>query len=117
MHLEPRRREPVTQPTNVRWRVLGLVTATAAIGYVLRINLSIAGPSIKSELGSFLEASLAAGLASLPEVARQQNETGWPAAEMEAYLRRFRYRLGPEELEGLARFEELLRRHDLIDHD
>ena len=51
MHLEPRRREPVTQPTNVRWRVLGLVMATAAIGYVLRINLSIAGPSIKSELG------------------------------------------------------------------
>lgn len=41
----------MTQPTNVRWRVLGLVMATAAIGYVLRINLSIAGPSIKSELG------------------------------------------------------------------
>jgi predicted solute-binding protein len=36
---------------------------------------------------------------------------------MEAYLRRFHYRLGPGELKGLERFEELLRRHDLIDHD
>jgi chorismate dehydratase len=72
---------------------------------------------VKTELGAFLDASLAAGLASLPEVARQQTETGWSAEEMEAYLRRFRYRLGPEELKGLARFEELLRRHDLIDHD
>ena len=36
---------------------------------------------------------------------------------MEAYLRRFRYRLGPGERAGLERFAELLRRHDLIDHD
>jgi chorismate dehydratase len=73
--------------------------------------------ALKSELGAFLEASLAAGLASLPEVARQQTETGWPPSEMEAYLRRFRYRFGPEERKGLERFHELLRRHDLIDHD
>jgi predicted solute-binding protein len=33
---------------------------------------------------------------------------------MEAYLRRFHYRLGPEDLAGLARFEELLERHKLI---
>ena len=74
-------------------------------------------PAIKAELGAFLDASLAAGLANLPEVARQQTEPAWTAAEMEAYLRRFRYRLGPGEVKGLERFEELLRRHDLIDHD
>ena len=60
--------------------------------------------------GAFLEASLAAGLASLPEVARQQTEPGWSAEEIEAYLRRFHYRLGPEDLDGLERFEALLAR-------
>ena len=73
--------------------------------------------AVKTELGAFLDASLAAGLASLPEVARQQTDAGWTAAEMEAYLRRFHYRLGPEDLKGLERFEELLCRHDLIAHD
>ena len=72
---------------------------------------------VREELGTFLESSLAAGLADLPAVARQQTEPGWTAAEMEAYLRRFRYRLGPSERAGLERFAELLRRHDLIDHD
>jgi len=74
-------------------------------------------PALKRELGDFLEASLAAGLASLPEVARQQTEPGWSTPETEAYLRRFRYRLGPEDLEGMAKFESLLREHRLIDID
>lgn len=70
-------------------------------------------PALKRELGAYLEASLAAGLASLPEVARQQSEPGWSAEETEAYLRRFRYRLGAEELEGLRRFEMLVAEHGL----
>ena len=74
-------------------------------------------PALKAELGAFLDASLAAGLANLSEVARQQTDAGWTAPEMEGYLRRFHYRLGPEDLKGLERFEELLRRHDLIAHD
>jgi chorismate dehydratase len=74
-------------------------------------------PGIKQELRDFLEASLTAGLADLPEVSRQQTEPGWPPAEMEAYLRRFHYRLGPEDLAGLGRFEELLREHDLLASD
>jgi MFS transporter, ACS family, glucarate transporter len=41
----------MNQPTHVRLRVLGLIMATSAVGYVLRTNLSIAGPFIKSELG------------------------------------------------------------------
>lgn len=71
----------------------------------------------KRELREFLDASLAAGLASLPEVARQQTEPGWTAAEMEGYLRRFHYRLGHEDLEGLGRFEDLLVQNDLIHSD
>jgi chorismate dehydratase len=74
-------------------------------------------PGLKAELGRFLEASLAAGLASLPEVARRQTEPGWPTADTEAYLRRFHYRLGPEDLAGMRRFEELLRGRGLIETD
>jgi len=73
--------------------------------------------SLKSDLRSFLESSLAAGLASLPEVARRETGPGWSAAEMEGYLRRFHYRFGPEDLQGLDRFESLLRAHDLLGAD
>jgi chorismate dehydratase len=66
---------------------------------------------VRSELGHFLEASLAAGLTDLPAVARQQTEPGWTPEETEAYLRRFHYRLGPEDLRGMERFEQLLREH------
>ena len=69
---------------------------------------------LKSELGEFLESSLAAGLVNLSEIARQQTSPGWSHAEMEAYLRRFHYRLGPEDLAGLERFETLLAEHGLI---
>jgi chorismate dehydratase len=68
---------------------------------------------IKRELAEFLDRSLSAGLASLPEIARQQTEPGWSAEETEGYLRRFHYRLGPEDLAGLKRFEELIAEHGL----
>jgi chorismate dehydratase len=71
-------------------------------------------PAIRVELGRFLESSLAAGLASLPEVARRVEDVGWTAEAMEAYLRRFHYRLGPEDLDGLARFETLVRENGLL---
>jgi len=71
-------------------------------------------PELKRELREFLDASLAAGLASLPEIARGLTEPGWNAEETEAYLRRFHYRLGPDDLEGLARFEALTREHGLV---
>ena len=73
--------------------------------------------SVKNGLKSFLEASLAAGLASLGEIARRETGPGWSAAEMEGYLRRFHYRLGPEDLQGLSRFESLLGEHDLLAAD
>ena len=72
---------------------------------------------VKSDLREFLDASLAAGLGALPEIARQQTEPGWSADETEAYLRRFHYRLGPDDLAGLERFDQLVREHGLMELD
>jgi chorismate dehydratase len=94
----------------LEWTGLSFVYAVWAVRKAL-------DPSLKAELSRFLEGSLAAGLASLPEVARQQTEPGWPPEEVEAYLRRFHYRLGPEDLGGLERFEELLQQHGLVEVD
>src|SRR6266508_1495078 len=94
----------------LEWTGLPFVYAVWAVRSAL-------DPSLKRELKSFLEASLAAGLASLPEVARRETGPGWSTAEMEAYLRRFHYRLGPEDVQGLERFETLLGEHDLLAAD
>jgi chorismate dehydratase len=94
----------------LEWTGLPLVYAV----WVVRSALE---PALKDELRAFLEASLAAGLGSLPEVARRETGPGWRPEEVEAYLRRFQYRLGPEELKGLERFDELLREHGLLDMD
>lgn len=85
--------------------------------YAVWVVRSSLDPVLKDELRAFLEASLAAGLASLPEVARRLSEPGWTAGEMEGYLRRFAYRFGPEEHKGLARFEALLRDNGLVESD
>jgi len=92
----------------LEWTGLSFVYAVWAVRRAL-------DPTIKHELQEFLDGSLAAGLASLPEVARQQTEPGWSAAEMEAYLRRFHYRLGPEDLAGMERFEQLLGQHGWLE--
>jgi chorismate dehydratase len=94
----------------LEWTGLSFVYAVWAVRRTL-------DPAVKQELRDFLETSLAAGLANLPEVARQQTEPRWTQAEMEAYLRRFHYRLGPEDLAGLDRFEELLVEHGLLAED
>jgi chorismate dehydratase len=94
----------------LEWNGLSFVYAVWAVRRALE-------PAVKQDLRDFLEASLTAGLANLPEVARQQTEPGWSPPEMEAYLRRFHYRLGPEDLAGLKRFEELLGEHRLLDAD
>jgi chorismate dehydratase len=94
----------------LEWTGLAFVYAVWAVRATLE-------PALKGELGRFLDASLAAGLANLPEVARAQTEPGWSAEETEAYLRRFHYRLGPEDLRGLERYEALCREHDLIERE
>ena len=89
------------------WTGLPFVYAVWAVRSALE-------PALKSDLRAFLESSLAAGLASLPDVARRETGPGWSAAEMEGYLRRFHYRLGPEDLQGMDRFEALLQEHGLL---
>jgi chorismate dehydratase len=89
------------------WTGLPFVYAVWAVRRTLE-------PALKQELAEFLEASLAAGLANLSDVARQPGETGWSAAEIEAYLQRFQYRLGAEELAGMARFAERVRAGGLL---
>ena len=54
---------------------------------------------------------------SRPGSVSQQTEPGWTASETEAYLRRFHYRLGPEDLQGLERFESLAREHGLVENE
>jgi len=82
--------------------------------YALWVVRSALEESVKAEMRTFLEASLAAGLATLPEVARRTTDPGWSAEETEAYLRQFHYRFGPQELEGLARYEALVRANNLL---
>jgi chorismate dehydratase len=94
----------------LEWTGLSFVYAIWAVRRAL-------DESVKTDLGQFLEASLAAGLADLPAVARQQTEPGWSAGETEAYLRRFHYRLGPEDLAGMDRFAALLVEHPSVDAD
>jgi chorismate dehydratase len=94
----------------LEWTGLAFVYAVWAVRRAL-------DPALKRELGAFLETSLAAGLAGLPEVARRQTEPGWSAADTEAYLRRFAYRLGPEHLEAMGRFEELLKQRGWVEQE
>lgn len=85
--------------------------------YAVWVVRSALDEGIKAELRAFIEASLAAGLATLPEIARQETGPGWSAHEVEGYLRRFQYRFGPEEIKGLERFEALLQEHSLLESD
>ena len=94
----------------LEWTGLSFVYAVWAVRSALERGVKVA-------LSQFLEASLAAGLATLPAVARQQTEPGWRPEEVEAYLRRFHYRLGPEDLRGLERFAALLHEHGLVEVD
>lgn len=94
----------------LEWTGLSFVYAVWAVRAAL-------DPALKAEFGRFLEASLAAGLGDLPALARRQTEPGWSAEDMEAYLRRFHYRLGPDDLAGLTRFESLLVEHALLESD
>ena len=92
----------------LEWTGLSFVYAVWAVRRELE-------PEVKLELRDFLDASLAAGLASLPEISRSITGLGWRPEEIEAYLRCFHYRLGPEDLEGLDRFEKLVYLNRLIE--
>jgi chorismate dehydratase len=115
MRMRDRRPEGFTHTLDLgadwlEWTGLAFVYAVWAVRATL-------GADVRGELRDFLESSLTAGLSSLPAVARQQTEPGWTAEETESYLRRFHYRLGPDDLAGLDRFESLLREHGLTEQD
>ncbi|OGF05549.1 MAG: hypothetical protein A2W00_10405 [Candidatus Eisenbacteria bacterium RBG_16_71_46] len=115
MRMRQRRPEGFTQTLDLgadwlEWTGLPFVYAVWAVRRSLE-------PATRAELSAFLDASLAAGVGDLREVARRQTDAGWSVEEMEAYLRRFHYRLGPEDLEGLARFDALAREHGLLQAD
>ena len=40
----------ISKPTNVRWRVLGLLALLSFVSYLLRGNLPIAAPTIMADL-------------------------------------------------------------------
>lgn len=94
----------------LEWTGLSFVYSVWAVRSAL-------APGLRTAIGRFLETSLTAGLATLPEVARRQTESGWRPEEVEAYLRRFNYRLGLDDLAGLQRYEALLHAHGLIELD
>jgi len=41
----------MTRPTAVRWHMIGLLVVMSAVGYMLRVNVSIAGAAMKTDLG------------------------------------------------------------------
>jgi sugar phosphate permease len=43
--------EPMMRPSSVRWRVLALLVLASFVSYVLRSNISIAGPAMMTDLG------------------------------------------------------------------
>lgn len=70
----------------------------------------------KARLATFLETSLAEGeqaLDALAATAAAADPSLGDAAELARYLRAFRYRLGPDEEAGLARFRALWKEHRL----
>lgn len=91
----------------LEWTGLPFVYALWAVRRALE-------PEAKQEIRDFIDTSLTAGLATLPEVARRTTDPGWTQQETEAYLRQFNYRFGPDELAALDRYEALMREHGLL---
>ncbi|HEX7880280.1 MAG TPA: menaquinone biosynthesis protein [Candidatus Eisenbacteria bacterium] len=63
----------------------------------------------KKILSMRFEDSLYEGLKAIPIIATERSaDLGLPPDELEAYLRHFRYRLGPDDWEGLNTFRRLI---------
>ncbi|HVP39606.1 MAG TPA: menaquinone biosynthesis protein [Candidatus Saccharimonadales bacterium] len=72
----------------------------------------------KRALAVALSQALDRGLERAGDIAaRRSPDLGVPAASLEAYLRRFRYRFGEEEARAEARFRQLLHDHHLDGFD
>jgi chorismate dehydratase len=70
--------------------------------------------NVKREFAELLERSFEVGMSRLQEIAEHfAGELGRPE-ELASYLRNFHYRLGPREMEGLEKFQELVIEHELL---
>ncbi len=70
----------------------------------------------RARFGGFLSGSLALGSERFDAIATEHAGALGDAETLEAYLRHFTYRLGPEELEGMRRFRDLLAEHDIQEY-
>ena len=70
----------------------------------------------RARFGGYLSGSLALGSERLDTIATEHAGALGDAETLEAYLRHFTYRLGPEELEGMRRFRDLLAEHDIQEY-
>ena len=72
----------------------------------------------KTALAEALSRGLARGMERAADIAaRYESRLGVPAAELESYLRRFTYRLGPQEAAGEKAFRRMLGEHHLAEFD
>jgi chorismate dehydratase len=71
----------------------------------------------RERFGGYLSGSLALGSERLGEIAEAHAGPLGEAAALRAYLEGITYRLGPEELEGLQRFRDLLADHDIQEYE
>ena len=70
----------------------------------------------RARFGGFLSGSLALGSERLESIAAEHAGALGDAETLEAYLRHFTYRLGPDELAGMRRFRDLLAEHDIQEY-
>ena len=71
----------------------------------------------RERFGGFLSGSLALGSERLGEIAEEHAGSLGDAESLKAYLEHITYRLGPEELEGMGRFRDLLADHDIQEYE
>ncbi len=70
----------------------------------------------RARFGGFLSGSLALGSERLESIAAEHAGSLGDPETLEAYLRHFTYRLGPDELAGMRRFRDLLAEHDIQEY-
>lgn len=71
----------------------------------------------RERFGGYLSGSLALGSERLGEIAEENAGPLGDAESLKAYLEHITYRLGPEELEGMRRFRDLLADHDIQEYE
>ena len=70
--------------------------------------------SAKEDFAHLLDRSFAKGMAEIDAIAARHEGGMGSRRELASYLRNFHYRLGDEEMKGLAEFRRLALEHDLL---